>query len=144
MFIDQEAEAPSKDTLEKREDSDEVQQDGAEGTTERPRPQAFPEQESSLMGDTQSLGEDTVTNTQPPATLPSQERVDPQATEDSERGPRAQQPARKAKQEEEEEGEAGEKSGLDGVPTAAPSSDLQAGYKEIQKDDGMFGDRDLT
>ncbi|XP_055449131.1 chromogranin-A [Psammomys obesus] len=134
---DEEAEAPSKDTVEKREDSDEVQQDGPEGTTERPRPQAFPEQESSMMGDTQSLGEDTVTTTQPPATLPSQEHVDPQATGDSERGPSAQQPAGKAKQEEEEEEEARDKAGLEGVPTAAPSSDLQAGYKETQKDDGQ-------
>ena len=138
------AEVPSRDTMEKRKDSDKGQQDGFEATTEGPRPQAFPEpnQESPMMGDSESPGEDTATNTQSPTSLPSQEHVDPQATGDSERGLSAQQQARKAKQEEKEEEEeeeavAREKAGPEEVPTAASSSHFHAGYKAIQKDDGQ-------
>ncbi|EDL81752.1 chromogranin A, isoform CRA_d [Rattus norvegicus] len=146
------SEAPSKDTVEKREDSDKGQQDAFEGTTEGPRPQAFPEpkQESSMMGNSQSPGEDTANNTQSPTSLPSQEHGIPQTTEGSERGPSAQQQARKAKQEEKEEEEeekeeeeeekeekaiAREKAGPKEVPTAASSSHFYSGYKKIQKDD---------
>lgn len=153
MFVDAAAEAPSRDTVEKRKDTDEGQQDDFEGTTEGPRPQAFPEpnQESSMMGNNQSPGEDTATNTQLATSLPSQEHADPQATGDSERGLSAQQQARKAKQEEKEEEKeeeekavAREKAGPEEVPTTASSSHFHAGYKEIQKDDGMYGDRDLN
>lgn len=151
MFVDSAAEVPSRDTVEKRKDSEEGQQDGFEGTTEGPRPQAFPEpkQESPMMGNSQSPGEDTVTNTQSATSLPSQEQVDPQATGDSEKGPSPQQQARKAKKEENEEEEkeevvAREKAGPEEVPTTASSSHFHAGYKDIQKDDGMYGDRDLN
>lgn len=148
------SEAPSKDAVEKREDSDKGQQDAFEGTTEGPRPQAFPEpkQESSMMGNSQSPGEDTANNTQSPTSPPSQEHGDPQSTEGGERGLSAQQQARKAKQEEKEEEEekeetamAREKAGPKEVPTAASSSHFYSGYKKIQKDDdGMYGDRDLN
>lgn len=152
VFVDAAAEVPSKDTVEKRKDSDKGQQDSFEGTTEGPRPQAFPEpkQESSMMGNGQSPEKDTATNTQSATSLPSQERVDPQATGANERGPSAQQQARNAKQEEKEEEEeeekpvTREKAGPEEVPTAASSAHLRAGYKEIQKDDGMYGDRDLN
>lgn len=91
------------------------------------------------MGNSQSFEKDTVTNTQPPATLPSQEHVDPQAMGGSEKDPNAQQPARKAEEEEEEEEkEAREKAGSEGVTTAAPRPHFQTSYKEIQKDDGMY------
>lgn len=143
MFTDTVAEAPSKEAVEKREDSDEVQQGGSEGTTEGPRPQAFPEpgQKSSMMGNSQAPGEDAATNTQPPASLPNQEHMGPQATGDSERGLSAQQQAGKTKQEEEkeEEEEVREKAGPEEVPTEATSS--QPEYEEIQKDEGMYGDR---
>lgn len=143
MFTDTVAEAPSKEAVEKREDSDEVQQGGSEGTTEGPRPQAFPEpgQKSSMMGNSQAPGEDAATNTQPPASLPNQEHMGPQATGDSERGLSAQQQAGKTKQEEEkeEEEEVREKAGPEEVPTEASSS--QPEYEEIQKDEGMYGDR---
>lgn len=138
------SEAPSKDAVEKREDSDKGQQDAFEGTTEGPRPQAFPEpkQESSMMGNSQSPGEDTANNTQSPTSPPSQEHGDPQSTEGGERGLSAQQQARKAKQEEKEEEEekeetamAREKAGPKEVPTAASSSHFYSGYKKIQKDD---------
>ncbi|XP_051006673.1 chromogranin-A [Acomys russatus] len=134
---DMAAEAPSRDTVEKREDSEEVQPEGSEGITEGPGPQAFPEQESSVMGNSQSLEKDTITNTQPPATFPSQEHVDPQATGDGEKGLNAQQPTRKAKQEEKEEKEVREEAGPEGVTTAAPRPHFQTSYKEIQKDDGQ-------
>ncbi|XP_028744135.1 chromogranin-A [Peromyscus leucopus] len=132
-------EAPSKEAVEKREDSDEVQQGGSEGTTEGPRPQAFPEpgQKSSMMGNSQAPGEDAATNTQPPASLPNQEHMGPQATGDSERGLSVQQQAGKTKQEEEkeEEEEVREKAGPEEVPTEASSS--QPEYEEIQKDEGQ-------
>ncbi|KAL6041481.1 hypothetical protein STEG23_020976, partial [Scotinomys teguina] len=137
------AEAPSKEAVEKREDSDEVQQGGSEGTTEGPRPQAFPEpgQKSSMMGKSQAPGENAVTNTQPPASLPNQEHLDPQSTGESETDLRAQQQARKPKQEEEkeeEEEEAREKAGLEEGPTAASNSHSQPEHKEIQKDEGQL------
>ncbi|XP_021058001.1 chromogranin-A [Mus pahari] len=141
------AEAPSRDTMEKRKESDKGQQEGFEATTEGPRPRAFPDQESSMTGNSESPGEDTATNTQSPTSLPSQEHVDPQATGDSQRGPSAQEQARKAKQEEKEEEEeeeeavAREKAGPEEVPTAASSSHFHAGYKEIQKDDGQSESR---
>lgn len=104
-----------------------------------------------MMGNSQSPGEDTATNTQLATSLPSQEHVDPQATGDIERGLSAQQQARKAKQEEkEEEGEkeekavAGEMAGPEEVPATASSPHFREGYKEIQKDDGMYRDRDLN
>uniref|UniRef100_A0A8C5KJ97 Chromogranin-A n=1 Tax=Jaculus jaculus TaxID=51337 RepID=A0A8C5KJ97_JACJA len=130
------AEAPSKDTVEKREDSEEAPQGG--GVTEGARPQAFlePKQDSPMVGH----GEKDVTNTQPPASLPGREHPPPQAAGDIEEGLSAQQD-QQPRQEEEEEGEAEEKAGPEEEegPTAAPSSgrgfDSGLDYKEIQKGD---------
>ncbi|EGW13394.1 chromogranin-A isoform X1 [Cricetulus griseus] len=129
------AETPPKEVVEKREDSDEVQQGGSEGTTEGPRPQAIPEpgQKSSVMGNSHAPGEDAAINTQMPASLPNQDDVDSQATGDSERGLGTQQQAGKAKQEEEEE--VREKAEPEEIPTAESSS--QPEYEAIQKDEGQ-------
>ncbi|XP_038193602.1 chromogranin-A [Arvicola amphibius] len=133
------AETPSKEAVEKREDSDEGQQGGSEGTTEGPRPQAVPEprQKSSMVENSQTSEEDTATNTQPPASLPNQEHRDPQATGDSERGLSARQQVINAKQEEEEHKEVREKAGPEEAPTATSSSRSQTEYQEIQKDEGQ-------
>lgn len=143
MFTDATAETPSKEAVEKREDSDEGQRGGSEGTTEGPRPQAVPEprQKSSMVENSQASGEDTATNTQPPASLPNQEHRDPQATGDSERGLSAQQQAINTKQEEEEHKEVREKAGPEEAPTATSSSRSQTEYQEFQKDEGMYSDR---
>ncbi|KAL1789539.1 chromogranin A [Sigmodon hispidus] len=132
------AEAPSKEAVEKREGSDDKQQGGSEEITEEPQPQALPEpgQESDTMGNSQAPREDAATNTQPPASLPNQEHIDPQATADSERLPSGQQQDRKPKQEEEEEVRA--KAGPEEVPTTASSSHSQPEYEEIQKDEGQL------
>ncbi|CAO2587174.1 Chga [Lemmus lemmus] len=137
------AETPSKEAMEKREDADEGQQGGSRGTTEGPRPQAVPEprQKSSMVGNSQASGEDTATNTQPPARLPSQEHRDPQAMGDSERGPSAPQQAKNAKQEEEEHKEVREKAGPEEASPATSSPRSQTEYQEVQKDEGMYGDR---
>lgn len=147
MFTDATAETPSKEAVEKREDSDEGQQGGSEGTTEGttegPRPQAVPEprQKSSMVENSQASEEDTATNTQPRASLPKQEHRDLQATGDSETGLSVQQQAINAKQEEEEHKEVREKSGPEEAPTATSSSHSQTEYQEIQKDEGMYSDR---
>lgn len=142
MFTDATAETPPKEVVEKREDSDEVQQGGSEGTTEGPRPQAIPEpgQKSSVMGNSHAPGEDAAINTQMPASLPNQDDVDSQATGDSERGLGTQQQAGKAKQEEEEE--VREKAEPEEIPTAESSS--QPEYEAIQKDEGMYGNGTST
>ncbi|XP_008819940.1 chromogranin-A [Nannospalax galili] len=132
------AEAPSKDAVEKREDSEESQQEDSKETTEGP--QAFPEpgQGSSMMGDSHAPGEDEATDTQPPAIFPNQEHQDPQATGDSEEDLNTQQQARKAEQEkekEEEDEETGAKAGPEEVPTVASSSRPHLGNKEIEKDE---------
>ncbi|CAO2587171.1 Chga [Lemmus lemmus] len=129
------AETPSKEAMEKREDADEGQQGGSRGTTEGPRPQAVPEprQKSSMVGNSQASGEDTATNTQPPARLPSQEHRDPQAMGDSERGPSAPQQAKNAKQEEEEHKEVREKAGPEEASPATSSPRSQTEYQEVQK-----------
>lgn len=143
MFTDATAETPSKEAVEKRENSAEGQQGGSEGTTKGPRPQAAPEprQKSSVVENSQASEEDTATNTQPPASLPNQEHRDPQATGDSERGLSARQQDINAKQEEEEHKEVREKAGPEEAPTATSSSRSQTEYQEIQKDEGMYGDR---
>ncbi|CAO2587172.1 Chga [Lemmus lemmus] len=138
-FTDATAETPSKEAMEKREDADEGQQGGSRGTTEGPRPQAVPEprQKSSMVGNSQASGEDTATNTQPPARLPSQEHRDPQAMGDSERGPSAPQQAKNAKQEEEEHKEVREKAGPEEASPATSSPRSQTEYQEVQKDEGL-------
>ncbi|CAO2587173.1 Chga [Lemmus lemmus] len=137
--LDATAETPSKEAMEKREDADEGQQGGSRGTTEGPRPQAVPEprQKSSMVGNSQASGEDTATNTQPPARLPSQEHRDPQAMGDSERGPSAPQQAKNAKQEEEEHKEVREKAGPEEASPATSSPRSQTEYQEVQKDEGL-------
>lgn len=138
MFTEATAETPSTEAVEKREDSYEGQQDGSEGTTEGPRPQAVPEprQKSSMVENSQASEEDTDTNTQPPASLPKQEHRDLQATGDSETGLSVQQQAMNTEQEE-----VREKSGPEEAPTATSSSHSQTKYQEIQKDEGTYGDR---
>ncbi|KAM7323574.1 hypothetical protein ACRRTK_017680 [Alexandromys fortis] len=133
------AETPTTEAVEKREDSYEGQQDGSEGTTEGPRPQAVlePRQKSSMVENSQASEEDTATNTQPPANLPKQEHRDPQATGDSETGLSVRQQAINAKQEEEEQKEVREKSGPEEAPTTTSSSHSQTKYQEIQKDEGQ-------
>ncbi|XP_051052464.1 chromogranin-A [Phodopus roborovskii] len=125
------AEAPPKEAVEKREGSDEAQQDGSETATEGPRPKAVPEpgQKSSMTGNSEAPREDTATNTQLLANLPNQELA-----EDSERGLGTRQQAGKAKPEEEEE-EVRQKAGPEEVPTATSSSRPE--YEEIQKDEGQ-------
>lgn len=143
MFTDATAETPTTEAVEKREDSYEGQQDGSEGTTEGPRPQAVlePRQKSSMVENSQASEEDTATNTQPPANLPKQEHRDPQATGDSETGLSVRQQAINAKQEEEEQKEVREKSGPEEAPTTTSSSHSQTKYQEIQKDEGTYSDR---
>ncbi|XP_005068443.1 chromogranin-A [Mesocricetus auratus] len=133
------AETPPEEAVEKRENSDEVQQGGSEGTTEGPRPQAVPEpgQKSSMMGNSQAPGVDAAINTQPPASLPNQDGVDSQATGDSERGLGTRQQAGKAKQEEEDEVRG--KAEPEEIPTTASSS--QPEYEAIQKDEGQSESR---
>lgn len=142
MFTDATVETPSKEAVEKRENSAEGQQGSSEGTTKGPRPQDAPEprQKSSVVN-SQASEEDTATNTQPPASLPNQEHRDPQATGDSERGLSARQQAINTKQEEEEHKEVREKAGPEEAPTATSSSRSQTEYQEIQKDEGRYGDR---
>ncbi|XP_020030521.2 chromogranin-A [Castor canadensis] len=139
------AEASPKDAMEKREDSEEVEKSA--GVTEGTRPQASPEpgQESSTLENNRAPGEEEATNTQPPASLPSQKHLGLQAAGDSE-GPfqglanrekglsaKQEQQARRDQEEEEEE-EAGEKAiPEEEGPTTASDSHPTRGYKQIWK-----------
>ncbi|XP_012658860.1 chromogranin-A [Otolemur garnettii] len=155
-------EASSKDAVEKREDSKEADKsvEDMEGgksdeDMEGGRPQAFPEprKESKTEGNSQTPGEEEATNTQPPASLPSQKHPDLQAEGDregpsqglvdSQKGLSAEQ-GHQAKRDEEEGEEEREKAEAvaeagdkavpeDKGPTAASTPHPSLGYKEIPK-----------
>ncbi|XP_069321342.1 chromogranin-A isoform X1 [Eulemur rufifrons] len=147
-------EASSKEAAEKRGGSEEAEKSSED--MEGARPQALPEprKESKTEGNSQAPGDEEATNTQPPASAPSQKDPDLQAEGDragpsegladrekglsAEHGHQAKRQEEEEEEEaaaEEEETEAGEEpvtplQVLEG-PTAALSPYL--GHREVQK-----------
>ncbi|XP_026976204.1 chromogranin-A isoform X1 [Sagmatias obliquidens] len=136
-------EMSSKDAMEKRGDSKEVERNGEDA--DGPRPQAAPElgQGSKAEEDNQAPGEDEASsNTHPLASLSSQKHPGPQAEEDSEgpsQGPVGREKGLSAEQgqqaKREEEAEAGEEAvpEEESAPTAALNPHPSLGYKEMQR-----------
>ncbi|KAM8782537.1 chromogranin-A [Rhynchonycteris naso] len=137
-------EVSSSDAVEKRGDSNEVEKNGQD--TDGAGPQASPGQGSKFGEDNQAPGEEEVTNTHAPASLPSQKHPGPQAEGDSEGpsqglvdkenglGAEQGQQAEREEEEEEEDTEAGEKAvSEEEGPTAALNPYPSPGYKEVQR-----------
>ncbi|KAM5241571.1 chromogranin-A isoform 2-T2 [Hipposideros larvatus] len=137
-------EVPSKDTAEKRGDSNEAEDNGEDTDGARPQASAEPGQGSEVEEDNPAPGEEEeAANTHPPASLPSQKHPGPQAEGDSE-GPSqglgdkekslgAEQRQQAEREEEEEDTEAGEKAAPEEEgPTAVLNPHPSLGYKEAQ------------
>lgn len=138
-------EVPSKDTAEKRGDSNEAEDNGEDTDGARPQASAEPGQGSEVEEDNPAPGEEEeAANTHPPASLPSQKHPGPQAEGDSE-GPSQglgdkekslgaeQRQQAEREEEEEEDTEAGEKAAPEEEgPTAVLNPHPSLGYKEAQ------------
>lgn len=128
-----------------------MEEDGDD--TDRPGPQASTElgRGSKDEEDNQAPGEKEVTNTHPPASLPSQQHPDPQAEGDSEgpsqdlvdrekgQGAEQGQQAQREEEDEDDDEEAGEKvTSEEEGPTEAFDPHPSLGYKDVRRAESTY------
>uniref|UniRef100_G3TBQ8 Chromogranin-A n=1 Tax=Loxodonta africana TaxID=9785 RepID=G3TBQ8_LOXAF len=131
-------EASSKDAVEKRGDSKEAEDRGAAAGEARLQASLAPGQ-GSEMEIHQAPGEEEATNTLPPASLPDQKHLDPQAVADTESPPQGLVDREKglgAGQGQQAKIEAGEKAvSEEEGPTSALNPHPNLSYKETRRGD---------